>query len=73
MKRTFESNGMIWDDGEIPACSYCGRNIDEADGLWETPYSGQLCCEDKECRIQLADESCEREVEETTEEEDEKE
>ena len=51
--RTFSSNGMIWNDGDIPKCNYCSKDIDEVYSLHETPYSGELCCDDDDCRETL--------------------
>lgn len=52
MKRKFISKGCLWDDGEIPKCSYCGDDYDEAQkngGLHETAINGTLCCGKAEC------------------------
>ena len=27
--REFESNGMLWNEGDLPECTYCNKNIDE--------------------------------------------
>ena len=52
-ERTWSSNGMIWNDGDIPTCNYCNKTIDEVSSLHETPYSGEVCCDDQECRETL--------------------
>lgn len=67
--RTFSSEGMLWNDGDIPVCSYCGKDFDEVDELHETPFSGGLCCDDDACREELLLECLESEVVETTEDE----
>ena len=45
--RKFQGNGQIWDDGEIPKCSFCGKSVDE------TELNGTLfndnCCDDDDC------------------------
>ena len=52
-ERTWSSNGNIWNDGDIPTCEYCNKTIDEVGSLHETPYSGEVCCDDQECRETL--------------------
>lgn len=54
-ERTWSSNGNIWNDGDVPSCNYCNKDIDEVYSLHETPYSGELCCDNKECRETLLD------------------
>ncbi len=66
--RTFTSSGLLWNDGDIPECSYCGKNFDEAGTLNETPFSG-LVCDDENCREELLMECIESSVDETTDEE----
>ncbi len=67
VERTFESDGMMWSDGEIPECSYCKRNFyDAGEILFETPLSGGLVCEDQECRDALLQDILYNEVKETT-------
>lgn len=69
-ERKFESEGMSWDNGEIPECSYCGEDIDNCEGeLHETPFS-DLCCMDENCMLSLAEDCLTNQVEEVTEEED---
>lgn len=65
--RKFESNGMLWNDGEVPCCSYCDRTIDEVESLHETTFSGELCCEDSTCREDYLSNALSEEVRETTE------
>ena len=55
--RKFKCDGMLWNDGDIPTCSYCKKDFDKVDSLHETPYSGGLCCDDAKCRERLL-ESC---------------
>ena len=62
--RKFKSDGMIWDDGDIPHCSYCDKSIDDVYTLHETPYSGELVCDDIVCRNDLLDNMLYKEVEE---------
>ena len=62
--REFQSNGMLWNDGDIPCCSYCNKSIDEVYTLHETPYSGELCCDSQECREDLLNAVLSCEVEE---------
>jgi len=64
--REFKSRGMLWNDGDIPSCSYCNKTIDEVESLHETPYSGELCCDDVTCRVILMNYIFSDEVEETT-------
>jgi len=64
--REFKSSGMLWNDGDIPSCSYCNKTIDEVVSLHETPYSGELCCDDDTCRADLMNNVLSDEVEETT-------
>ena len=67
--RIFESNGMLFNEGDIPECSYCGNNYDYADTLHETPFSGGLCCEKRECRENLLNDILDDQVRETTDDE----
>ena len=39
-ERVFESDGMLWNDGDVPKCSYCDRDYDQVETLHETPFSG---------------------------------
>lgn len=64
--RHFESNGMLWNDGDIPQCTYCGKDFDEVGTLHESPYSGELCCDDEDCRQVLMDNILTEQVEEIT-------
>jgi C4-type Zn-finger protein len=64
--RTFKSSGMIWDDGEIPSCDYCEKDFDNVGTLHETPFSGELVCEQQECRTSMLDSLLYEDVEETT-------
>ena len=65
--RKFRSSGMIWDDGEIPCCSYCGYDMDNVFLMYETNYSGGLVCEKDECRLEYLDSLLQDEVEEVIE------
>ncbi len=51
--RKFKSNGMLWDEDDMPTCTYCNSTIDEVNSLHETPYSGELCCDKESCREDL--------------------
>lgn len=62
--RKFKCDGMLWDDGDIPKCSYCKKDFDTAQSLHETPYSGELCCDDAKCRERLLESCLMSEVEE---------
>lgn len=64
--RKFESNGMIWDDGDLPECSYCNKNIDEVSSLHETCFSGELVCDSDVCRDDFLNQVLCEEVIETT-------
>ena len=64
--REFESNGMLWNEGDLPECTYCNKNIDEVGSLHETPFSGELCCDDEICRSDLMNNVLYEEVRETT-------
>tara|TARA_R110000751_G_scaffold70984_2_gene143620 strand:+ start:396 stop:611 length:216 start_codon:yes stop_codon:yes gene_type:complete len=63
-ERVFESDGMLWNDGDIPKCSYCDRDYDQVETLHETPFSGGVCCEQSTCRYSLIDEVLSEQVEE---------
>ena len=67
--RKFESDGMLWDDGDIPQCDFCSSTIDEVETLHETPFSGELCCDKQECRETLIENVLNNQVEETTNQE----
>ena len=67
-KRIFSSSGMLWDDGDIPQCSYCQEDFDNVDQLSETPLSGDLVCESSECRSKMVENCLYNTVEEQTEE-----
>ena len=54
-KRIFSSSGMLWDDGDIPQCSYCQKDFDQVDQLAETPLSGGLVCESSKCRSKMVE------------------
>ncbi len=60
--RVFKSNGMLWDDGDIPKCDYCTKDFDNVESLCETPFSGGLVCEDQECRDALLEDILDNEV-----------
>lgn len=66
MKRKFESSGMIWNDGELPQCSFCDATIDEVDSLHETCFSGELVCDSDECRENFLGQVLTEDVNETT-------
>tara|TARA_R100000005_G_scaffold96200_1_gene81368 strand:+ start:809 stop:1036 length:228 start_codon:yes stop_codon:yes gene_type:complete len=66
-ERKFKSNTMMWDDGDMPECSYCGKDFDSAESLHETCFSGGLVCEDEDCRHSLIEEMLSEEVAEIDE------
>jgi hypothetical protein len=66
MKRKFESSTMLWNDGEIPQCSFCDATIDEVDSLHETCFSGELVCDSEECRENFLGQVLTEDVNETT-------
>lgn len=53
--KQWKSPGMLWDEGEVPHCHYCGAvakmsgRPDESVYLHETPVSGIVVCEKYEC------------------------
>lgn len=51
--RVFACQGMLWNDGDVPRCSYCKENYDNVVSLHETPLSGGLVCDDRDCRDKL--------------------
>jgi len=63
-ERVFQSNGMLWNTGDIPSCDYCGSDFDNVSTLHETPFSGGLCCENDECRDSLLNDVLYNQVEE---------
>ena len=65
--RKFSSSGMIWDDGDMPSCTYCKKTYDEVYCLHETPFSGELCCDNEQCRNALLESVLIDEVLEVTE------
>ncbi len=66
-ERKFKSNGMRWDDGDMPECSYCGKDFDSVECLHETPFSGGLVCDDEDCRLSMMEEILSEEVAEIDE------
>ena len=60
MKRNLEwrSSGYIYDNGDIPQCSYCTRDGITAD-IYETAHSGILICDNKECALEYVGQNCE--------------
>jgi len=64
--RKFKSSGMIWDDGEIPCCSFCHNDLDKVSSMHETIFSGGLVCDSNDCRLKYLDAMLLEEVEETT-------
>ena len=66
--RKFKSSGMIWDDGEIPSCSFCHNDLDNplVYSMHETIFSGGLVCNSNDCRLKYLDAMLLEEVEETT-------
>ena len=47
----YESEGNIWEEGDIPECSYCYRKADRHD-IYETTVSGIFCCDNFSCAIE---------------------
>jgi hypothetical protein len=60
---------MLWDNGEIPTCSYCDANFYAVESLHETGFSGELVCDDEICRTDLMNNILSNEVSEITEDE----
>jgi len=52
---TWEGGGYLYDDGEVPECTYCKKNGTET-GIFASAYSGVLVCSDKECLLTYAEE-----------------
>ena len=44
----YHGHGYIYDDGDIPTCSFCGVGADE-EIIHSGDYSGQHICESEEC------------------------
>jgi hypothetical protein len=63
----YESDGLEFESGEVPECSYCGAKADETT-LFETNISGGLCCGKDSCKLELAQENMESELEFISEE-----
>ena len=55
MNRKFKSKTMVWDEGDIPTCNYCGKDYDSAETIHESPFSGEVVCNSNECRMALLD------------------
>ena len=53
--QTWEGGGYLYDDGEVPKCTYCEKNGTET-GIFASAYSGVLVCSDKECLLTYAEE-----------------
>lgn len=62
--RKFQSAGMLWDNGEIPTCSYCDASFHAVESLHETPFSGELVCDDAICRDDFMNNVLHKQVEE---------
>lgn len=61
-KGHWEGQSMKWDEGDVPECDFCGKNANQED-LFETPFSGQLCCNNSKCLMALAEQSLEQQIE----------
>ena len=63
---TYQSDGLAWDEGEVPECSYCGKQPNEKGPsetwvyLHETPVNGIILCEDTECMSNFVMDECPR-------------
>lgn len=51
MKKEYHGHGYIYDDGDIPTCSFCGNTAE--DGIIHSgDYSGEHICEDSSCAVE---------------------
>ena len=49
-KGYWRSMGCVWDEGEVPECTFCGDRADKKDvSLYETAVNGIYLCEKKDC------------------------
>lgn len=56
MAVVYKAPGLIWDEGEIPACHYCKAKADKVT-LYGTDVMDWVVCDKDHCRIKLAKES----------------
>ena len=52
----YHGHGYIYDDGDIPTCSFCGVGAD-TEIIHSGDYSGQHICEDEECCMSYMNEN----------------
>jgi hypothetical protein len=45
----YHAQGYIYDDGDIPTCSFCGVGADQGHIIHAGDYSGQHICESENC------------------------
>lgn len=73
MERIWIGHGNLWkeEDGDMPTCSFCNKDIDGCKGfLGDSSFDDFQCCEKTECRLSLAEQALtEIEIEEEEEEE----
>ena len=48
MKKEYEASGYIYNDGDVPTCSFCGTTADETI-IHSGDYSGEHICESEGC------------------------
>ena len=53
---TWKGGGYLYDDGEVPECTYCKKNGTET-GIFASAHSGVLVCDDKGCLLAYAEEN----------------
>jgi len=57
--REFEGHGNLWNGGDIPQCSQCGKDFDEARRgghiLYDAPVSDYQVCSRPECLISFCE------------------
>jgi|TARA_Y100000034_G_C6627133_1_gene273618 hypothetical protein len=50
IKYKWQSSGYLYDDGDIPKCSYCTKD-GLASLIFETAHSGILICDNDHCAL----------------------
>ena len=50
-KTEYHGHGYIYDDGDIPTCSFCG-NTAEDETIHSGDYSGEHICESPSCAVE---------------------
>ena len=48
IKHIWNGGGYLYDDGDVPECSYCNTDAHSTD-IYASAHSGVLLCEDQEC------------------------